>query len=66
MSEEEKIRVKAIVDSYIAKKEPFSGIMNINSHKNGEKVFLETSGIPILNNSGELIGYRGIDRDITQ
>jgi PAS domain S-box-containing protein len=66
MSEEEKIRVKAIVDSYMAKKEPFSGIMNINSHKNGEKVFLETSAIPILNNTGELIGYRGIDRDITQ
>ena len=27
---------------------------------------IETSGVPILNGNGDLIGYRGIDRDITE
>ena len=26
---------------------------------------METSGVPVLNESGELIGYRGTDTDIT-
>ncbi len=32
----------------------------------GNKVVLETSGVPIEDEKGNLIGYRGIDRDITE
>jgi PAS domain S-box-containing protein len=39
---------------------------NINLHKNGQSVVLETSGIPIFDTNGKFTGYRGIDRDITQ
>ena len=48
------------------KKEPFYGLENWNVHKNGSRVLLETSGVPILDEKGKLSGYRGIDRDITE
>ena len=48
------------------KKEPFYGLENWNVHKNGFRVLLETSGVPILDKKGQLLGYRGIDRDITE
>jgi PAS domain S-box-containing protein len=48
------------------KMKPFHGLENWNFHKNGSVVLLETSGVPILDEKGQLIGYRGIDRDITE
>jgi DNA-binding CsgD family transcriptional regulator len=39
---------------------------NINLHKDGYEVVLETSGIPIFDENGQYQGYRGIDRDITK
>ena len=44
---------------------PFSSLVNKFYHKNGNVVYLETSGVPIFNESGDLTGYRGISRDIT-
>lgn len=32
----------------------------------GREIFLESSGVPILDEQGEIVGYHGIDRDITQ
>lgn len=58
-----------IVDAFLEianKKEPFYGLENWNVHKNGSRVLLETSGVPILDENGQLAGYRGIDRDITE
>ena len=43
----------------------FSGLENINLHKDGREIVLETNGVPIVNNRGNILGYRGIDRDIT-
>lgn len=48
-----------------AKKEPFDGFVNRNLHKNGKAVWLSTRGIPMLDSEGNLLGYRGIDTDIT-
>ena len=50
---------------YVSKHKPFKNLQNINIHKNGNHVVLQTSGFPIFNNIGEFIGYRGTDRDIT-
>ena len=58
-----------IINSFLEianKKEPFYGLENWNIHKNGSRVLLETSGVPILDEKGQLMGYRGIDRDITE
>lgn len=48
------------------KKESFKCFVNPNVHKNGSTVILETSGTPIIDEKGNLCGYRGADRDITE
>ena len=46
--------------------EPVVRLENVNATKDGRLVVLETSAVPVLDASGRLIGYRGIDRDITE
>ena len=50
----------------IPKKQAFREFINRNVHKNGNTVWLSTSGVPILDEEGTLLGYRGVDTDITQ
>ena len=57
-----KLKFNAIVDS----QKPFSKLEKVNIHKDGQLIALETSGVPIFDANGELSGYRGIDRDITE
>jgi len=47
-------------------KKPFVLFDNMNLHKDGHQVVLETSGTPIFDGQGIFRGYRGIDRDITE
>ncbi|HVO68387.1 MAG TPA: PAS domain S-box protein [Syntrophales bacterium] len=47
-------------------KKPFRDFLNRNLHKNGQTVWLSTSGAPILDENGNLTGYRGADIDITE
>jgi len=44
---------------------PMIALENINIHKNGSLVTLESSGMPIFDGQGAFCGYRGIDRDVT-
>ncbi|HUT11710.1 MAG TPA: PAS domain S-box protein [Thermoguttaceae bacterium] len=46
--------------------EPIAGLENVHLHKDGRRVVLETSAAPIFDADGNLCGYRGIDRDVTQ
>lgn len=48
-----------------AQKESFQNFENPNIHKNGKLVILETTGVPMLDENGNLTGYRGADKDIT-
>lgn len=48
------------------KKFSFSCLENINLHKDGHQVTLETSAVPLFDQDGTFRGYRGIDRDITR
>lgn len=45
--------------------EPIQSFVNRNIHKDGRIVWLITSGVPIMDDNGEWIGYRGADIDIT-
>ncbi len=65
MPPDEALRVGALFGEIAAEARPFNGLENINIKKNGESVLLETSGSPYFNDKGELIGYRGVDRDVT-
>ncbi len=44
----------------------FSCLENVNLHKDGHEVVLETSAVPFFGEDGRLMGYRGIDRDVTR
>jgi PAS domain S-box-containing protein len=61
----EAARIAASFKQIMDQKLPIANLENTCLHKNGRAVVLETSGVPILNRMGQLIGYRGIDRDIT-
>ncbi|MCP4583598.1 MAG: PAS domain S-box protein [candidate division Zixibacteria bacterium] len=66
MPSDEAKKIGAIFSDIVNSQKSFDGIENINLHKNGKKLVLETSGAPIYNTEGNFIGYRGIDRDISE
>ncbi len=48
------------------RKQSFRSFVNSNVRKDGEIVILETTGTPILDETGALLGYSGVDMDITE
>ncbi|MGD8786986.1 MAG: PAS domain S-box protein [Phycisphaerales bacterium] len=56
---------KAALEAF-SNRESIRGLINPNVHKNGSTVILETNGTPIIDDEGNLFGYRGADRDITE
>lgn len=57
--------LSSIFESHKEKQSAFYNLINTTLHKDGRKVILESSGVPFFYAKGELAGYRGIDRDIT-
>ena len=62
----EKVALKEAAFRIFEMKQSFRSFPNGNLRKTGEKVILETSGTPILDSNGNLLGYRGADTDITE
>jgi PAS domain S-box-containing protein len=62
----EAARVRAEFAAVVADKMPFRDLDNINLHKDGSLRHVWTNGTPILAADGTLLGYRGLDRDITE
>ena len=65
MLAEEAQRVGILFQDIVLAKRAFNHLENINQHKDGHQVIMETSGTPFFDEQGELLGYRGIGRDIT-
>lgn len=65
MPEDEVERVGGLFRGIFDSRESFNGLENTNLHKDGQHVVLETSGVPVLDKDGNLVGYRGMDRDIS-
>ncbi|MCB1761699.1 MAG: PAS domain S-box protein [Gammaproteobacteria bacterium] len=61
----EALRVRSLFADIVREKREINALVNTNLHKSGCEVVLETSGTPIISESGGLIGYRGVDRDVT-
>jgi two-component system, cell cycle sensor histidine kinase and response regulator CckA len=59
-------RVRAEFLAIAADRRAFTGLENANLHKNGGLVVLESTGVPVFGPGGELAGYRGLERDITE
>jgi PAS domain S-box-containing protein len=66
MPEEEAKRISDVFKDIVKSKKPFTNLENTCIHKDGRYIILETSGVPILDMQGHLLGYRGIDHDITE
>jgi two-component system, cell cycle sensor histidine kinase and response regulator CckA len=66
MPEEEARRIGALLEPRWKAAAPFSHIENVNRHRDGRFVMLETSAVPFFGDDGRLAGYRGVDRDITE
>ena len=65
MPSDEAERIKDAFNGASKKKEPMRDLECWYVRKNGKKVCMVTNTIPILDDSGNLRGYRGLDIDIT-
>ena len=65
MPEEEARRMRETFHANKEQRRPFALLENVNLHKDGRPIILETSGTPVLGPDDALRGYRGTDRDVT-
>jgi diguanylate cyclase (GGDEF)-like protein/PAS domain S-box-containing protein len=66
MLAEEAGGISVILENFASFRQPFAFIENINLHKAGHEVTLESGGVPIFGKDGKFRGYRGISRDISE
>ena len=66
MVESEVKRIGRIFGEIVAQRAPIRDLINWNLHKDGHQVCLMTNGVPMLNDRGELLGYRGVGKDVTE
>ncbi len=66
MPEDERERVGSIFKEIAARRQSFNLLENSVLHKDGHLVVMETSGAPFFDSNGVFMGYRGIDRDISE
>jgi len=66
MTPAEAERVSTLSRQIVADRRPFVGFECEMLTKDGRIVPMEVSGAPLLDANGRLIGYRGINRDITR
>jgi hypothetical protein len=66
MTAQESGRVASLFESCVTTKKPFAFVENVCLHKDGHTVVVEKSAVPFFDAAGNVCGYRGIDRDITE
>jgi PAS domain S-box-containing protein len=65
-SSENKEVLKAKIFELMAELKPLKSLDNILLRKDGAEVIMETSGVPCLDKKGNILCYRGINRDISE
>ncbi|MFN3920149.1 MAG: PAS domain S-box protein [Methylohalobius sp.] len=63
---EDRKRIEPAILETLAKKSAFRAIINRYQHKDGHEVFTESSGTPLLDSQGNVLKWRGVDRDVTE
>jgi len=66
MSEDNAKLIRGKFEEIASEKKQIVDLENWNLTKQGENVCLLTNGVPLLDERGNLIGYRGVDRNITK
>lgn len=57
--------VRTQMPQWLENKVGWSGLILRWRHKDGSYRWLESNAVPILDEKGDLVGFRGVDRDIT-
>jgi|GEM_PF-5288972 len=63
--EEDRAAYQRAAFEVFAQKQPFSNFENTVMAASGHVIWVSTNGLPILDEHGTLLGYRGADTDIT-
>ncbi len=66
MPAEESKRVAQLFAEIVKKQGKITDLDNLGIHKNGKYIYLRTNAVPVFDASGQLTGYRGVDKDITE
>ena len=66
LHEEDREIVKAEFPRWISKKQGWKDLVLRWRHKDGSLRYLESSALPTFNVNGEITGFLGVDRDITE
>jgi PAS domain S-box-containing protein len=66
MAPDEAERVQRKFRELVSNRFPLRNLENWNVSKDGRKVLLSTSGVPMYDAAGNLTCYRGVDADITE
>jgi len=65
MPPDEAERVRSEFAPYWDERQPLVGLLNVNLHRDGHQVTLETSAVPVFDAKRVFLGFCGIDRDIS-
>jgi PAS domain S-box-containing protein len=63
---EDRDRLKQKIFEVFGRGETFREFESRNLHKDGQEVWLSKSGVPMLDDHQRVIGYRGVDVDVTE
>jgi PAS domain S-box-containing protein len=66
MDNHEAAKLKQIWQEAIELRQPFHDAISIRRHRTGHPVVLQTTAIPIFDEREQCIGFRGVDKDITE
>ncbi len=64
--EEDERRVYKAFNQVYQTGRPIKGLPTVRIRKDGTRLAAETAAFPLRNDSGEIIGFRGINRDVTE
>jgi PAS domain S-box-containing protein len=65
MVEEDALALAPVFERLMRERKGCTELKNRNLHKDGHEVVLLTSCVPMLNDAGELLGFRGVDKDVS-
>ena len=63
---EEISELQALFHRCVEKKHGFQNVEHRSQTKDARPIHIESSGIPVMDGNGDIMGFRGIDRDITK
>lgn len=64
--QKDRVKADAFRTRILADRSPFSRVVSRQCTKDGRTVYIEISALPLFDTQGNLLGYRGINRDITE